>query len=179
MVPASAIRMRRASSEASTSLSASTLARDLHGASARERDGEHAVRDVLDRHVAEPPVAAMLGELPVGRGDGKRGLARDRRVDLALRVEDLRDRVGVGERGSGFGLRLVVAVVVAVVLGKLTGRGVRETGGALQQELVGLGSQLAARAQVRRVCAADDDQCERHGHDEREPDPEVHSVRRV
>ena len=121
-------------------------------------------------------MAAGAGDLAVGGVDRKRRLALDRRNDTAVRVEDLGHGIGIGE---GRPAASVVVVGILSARRKMVGLGVREAGGATDQERVGLGAELPARAQVRGVDATDNDQCEGDGDDERQPEAQAHAVRSV
>ena len=144
-----------------------------------QRDREHAVGVVADGDVAEPPDwPPCCASLPVGRVD--REATAGPMIDestLPLRVEDLRDRVGIGERGTGFGPRAVVGVVAPPFAGNSRAAVCVNRVERCKEECVGLGAELAARAQVGRVRAADDDECERDGDDEREPEAQAHAGR--
>ena len=72
--------------------------RDLRGASTRKRDRQDAERVLPDPDVAESRPAAVLCDRPVGGVDRKFGLAADVRLDRSGGREDLRERVGIGER---------------------------------------------------------------------------------
>jgi len=72
---------------------------------------------VLHRDIAKPRIAAVFGEAAVVSVDRQRGLARDRRVHVAVGVEDLDHGVGIGERGTSATAATVVPVLA--VIGKL------------------------------------------------------------
>ena len=94
------------------------------------------------------------------------------RTTRAVRVEQLDDGVGLGERWRAVataGRRPVVAEP----------RGDARIVRALQQEAVGLGAQLLSGADVRGVHASDDHDRERRRDDEQQPEAQAHAARTV
>ena len=80
---------------------------------------------VVDGDVAEAVPAAVLRESPVAsRRSGSAGWPVIDEYDVALRVEDLRDRVGVGERGTAAAGRRSSSASLSPSLGELAGCGV-------------------------------------------------------
>ena len=151
-------------------------ARDLHRALVGEGGGEHPERVLAHLDVAELRMPAVLRDVAIPRVDRQRGLPGDRRHDRAVGVEDLGDGVGIRQRGPA--VRSAVVGVLAAA-GEAARIGVHEARGAREEERVGLGTELAARAHVRGVDTTDDDEPERHGDDERQPQAQAHAARSV
>ena len=144
-------------------------ARDLRRAAVARRHGEHAVFRAGDRHGTETGCSAVRGDRLVGRVDRDGGLVRDRAHDRALRVEQLDDCVGLGQRLPAVGLAVPGQAGTAVAgSGSVVAEPGRDDGivRALGQEPIGLGAQLALRTDVGGVDAADDDHRERGRDDE-------------
>ena len=167
------------SSDDSTLFVPAMLRRDLRRALGvgLQSGGEDPVLGTVDRGGAEPRLATVRGDRLV-LGIHRNGrLVRDRPHDLAVRVEELNERVGFGELGTAglFDHRVRILNRGPVVRAARDSRIVC----ALQQEVIRLRAQLALRADVRRVHRPEHDDRERHRDGEQQPNAQAHGVRTV